>query len=173
MTLLRLAERGLYCEAGDFYIDPWQPVERAVITHAHGDHARWGSERYLSSREGAEVLRTRLGPAATIRAVDYGQAIDINGVRVSLHPAGHILGSAQIRIEHRGRVVVASGDYKVELDRTCAPFEPVRCHVFLTESTFGLPIYRWKPEAQVSSEINAWWRANREAGRSSLIYGYA
>ena len=110
MTLLRLAERGMYCEAGDFYIDPWLPVERAVITHGHGDHARWGSDRYLASREGEGVLRTRLGPSAKIRAVDWGEPVDVNGVRVSLHPAGHILGSAQIRVEHRGEVWVASGD---------------------------------------------------------------
>ncbi|HUQ84001.1 MAG TPA: hypothetical protein VM076_22820, partial [Gemmatimonadaceae bacterium] len=135
MTLLRLAERGLYCEAGDFYIDPWQPVERAVITHGHGDHARWGSARYLSSREGESVLRTRLGANTTIRAVDWGEAVDIDGVRVSLHPAGHILGSAQIRVEHRGEVWVASGDYKIEPDPTCTPFELVRCHTFITEST--------------------------------------
>src|SRR5436305_1690506 len=112
MTLLRLAERGLYCETGDFYVDPWQPVARAVITHAHGDHARWGSETYLSSLEGEGVLRTRLGAGPTIRAVDWGEAVEINGVRVSLHPAGHILGSAQIRVEHHGEVWVVSGDYK-------------------------------------------------------------
>src|SRR3954470_20662787 len=106
--MLRLNERGLYCEAGDFYIDPWQPVDRAVITHAHGDHARWGSASYLCAREGAGVLRTRLGADASIQAVEYGEAVDVNGVRVSLHPAGHILGSAQIRVEHRGEVWVAS-----------------------------------------------------------------
>jgi len=173
MTLLRLAERGLYCEAGDFYIDPWQPVERAVITHGHGDHARWGSDRYLSSREGESVLRTRLGAATHIRAVDWGEAVDVNGVRVSLHPAGHILGSAQIRVEHRGEVWVASGDYKVEPDPTCTPFELVRCHTFITESTFGLPIYRWTPDHEVFAEIRAWWRANRDEGRASVLFGYA
>ena len=173
MTLLRLAERGLYCEAGDFYIDPWQPVERAVITHGHGDHARWGSERYLSSREGSEVLRTRLGPNATIRAIDYGEAIDVSGVRVSLHPAGHILGSAQVRVEHRGEVWVASGDYKTQPDPTCTAFELVRCHTFITESTFGLPIYRWPPDQEVFDAIRAWWRTNRDRGRASLLFGYA
>ena len=173
MTLLRLAERGLYCEAGDFYIDPWQPVQRAVITHAHGDHARWGSDRYLSSREGAAVLRTRLGPGATIRAVDYGEAIDVNGVRVSLHPAGHILGSAQVRVEHHGEVWVASGDYKTQPDPTCSPFELVRCHTFITESTFGLPIYRWPPDSEVFDAMRAWWRSNRDHGRASLLFGYA
>src|SRR6185436_7713985 len=173
MTLLRLAERGLYCEAGDFYIDPWQPVERAVITHAHGDHARWGSNSYACSRECEGVLRTRLGPTARIQALDWGEVIDMNGVRVSLHPAGHILGSAQIRVEYRGEVWVASGDYKTDPDPTCTPFELVRCDTFITESTFGLPIYRWTPEAQVFDEIRAWWTANRDAGRASLLFAYA
>jgi putative mRNA 3-end processing factor len=173
MTLLRLAESGLYCEAGDFYIDPWQPVARAVITHAHGDHARWGSSAYACSRECEGVLRTRLGPQASIRSLDWGEVIDMNGVRVSLHPAGHILGSAQIRVEHRGEVWVASGDYKTDPDPTCTPFELVRCDTFITESTFGLPIYRWTPEAQVFAEIRAWWTANRDAGRASLLFGYA
>ena len=173
MTLLRLAERGLYCEAGDFYIDPWLPVARAVITHGHGDHARWGSDRYLGSREGEAVLRTRLGPGATIRAVDWGEPIEVNGVRVSLHPAGHILGSAQIRVEYRGEVWVASGDYKLEPDPTCTPFELVRCHTFITESTFGLPIYRWSPDHEVFAAIRAWWRQNLDHGRASVIFGYA
>ena len=173
MTLLRLAELGLYCEAGDFYIDPWQPVARAVITHAHGDHARWGSSAYACSREGEGVLRTRLGPDASIRALDWGEDVDMNGVRVSLHPAGHILGSAQIRVEHRGEIWVVSGDYKTDPDPTCTPFELVRCDTFITESTFGLPIYRWTPEAQVFAEIRAWWTANRDAGRASLLFAYA
>ena len=173
MTLLRHAERGLYCEAGDFYIDPWQPVARAVITHAHGDHARWGSEAYLCSRECEGVLRTRLGPAATIRGLNWGEVVELNGVRVSLHPAGHILGSAQIRVEHKGEVWVASGDYKTDPDPTCTPFELVRCHTFITESTFGLPIYRWTPDAQVFDEIRGWWRTNRDEGRASVLFGYA
>jgi putative mRNA 3-end processing factor len=171
--MLRLNERGLFCEGGDFYIDPWQPVDRAVITHAHGDHARWGSESYLCSRECEGVLRTRLGPGAAIQAAAYGEAVHINGVRVSLHPAGHILGSAQIRVEHRGEVWVASGDYKTDPDPTCTPFELVRCNTFITESTFGLPIYRWCAEWQVFDEIRAWWRTNKEAERASVLFGYA
>jgi putative mRNA 3-end processing factor len=173
MTLLRLAERGLFCEAGGFYIDPWQPVARAIITHAHGDHAHWGSEAYACSRECEGVLRTRLGPAAIIRGLDWGEPFEMNGVRVSLHPAGHILGSAQIRVEHHGEVWVASGDYKTDPDPTCTPFELVRCNTFITESTFGLPIYRWSPDAQVFAEIRAWWAANRDAGRASVLFGYA
>ena len=172
-TVLRLTERGVYCEAGDFYIDPWLDVDRAVITHAHGDHARWGSRHYLAVREGERVLRTRLGAAAAIEVVDYGQPVTLNGVRVSLHPAGHILGSAQVRVEHRGEVWVVSGDYKTEPDATCTPFEPLRCHTFITESTFGLPIYRWAPESEVFGEIRSWWRANQEAGRTSVLFAYA
>ncbi len=171
--LLRSTDRGFYCEAGGFFIDPWAPVDRAVITHAHGDHARWGSRYYLASHEGRHVLRTRLGPAARIETVDYGKPVDLNGVRVSLHPAGHILGSAQVRVEHRGEVWVVSGDYKTEPDPTCAPFEVVRCHTFVTESTFGLPVYRWQPQQDVFAGMREWWRANREAGRASIVFGYA
>jgi putative mRNA 3-end processing factor len=173
MALLRIDARGLYCEAGQFHIDPWEPVDRAIITHAHGDHARWGSRRYLCSREGERVLRTRLGPDAVIEAVDYGQTIDFDGVRVSLHPAGHILGSAQIRVEHHGEVWVASGDYKTDPDSTCTAFELVKCHTFITESTFGLPIYRWTDEREVFDDIRAWWSANRDAGRASILFAYA
>lgn len=171
--LLRITDRGLWCEAGDFYIDPWLPVERAVITHAHGDHARWGSERYLACREGERVLRTRLGPDARIRTVPYGEPVEVDGVRVSFHPAGHILGSAQVRVEHHGEVWVVSGDYKTEPDPTCTAFEAVRCHTFVTESTFGLPIYRWRPQDEAFDEIAEWWRGNADAGRASVLFGYA
>ena len=171
--LLRTTDQGLFCEAGGFHVDPWLPVDRAVITHAHGDHARWGSRSYLAARAGERVLRTRLGPDAHVTTVQYGEPVDMNGVRVSFHPAGHILGSAQVRVEHRGEVWVASGDYKTEPDPTCAPFEPLRCHTFVTESTFGLPIYRWTPQAEAFRDIRAWWRANREAGRASIIFAYA
>lgn len=171
--MLRSTDRGLYCEAGDFHIDPWLPVERAIITHAHGDHARWGSQHYLAARAGERVLRTRLGPQASITTVDYGERVTFNDVRVSLHPAGHILGSAQVRVEHRGEVWVASGDYKTEPDETCAPFELVRCHTFITESTFGLPIYRWMPQRDAFDAMHAWWRTNADDGRASVIFAYA
>lgn len=173
MTLLRIDARGLYCEAGDFYIDPWEPVDRAIITHAHGDHARGGSRHYLCSLEGERVLRTRLGPDAGIESLAYGHSIDFAGVRVSLHPAGHILGSAQIRVEHHGEVWVVSGDYKTDPDSTCTPFELVKCHTFITESTFGLPIYRWTDEREVFDDIGAWWAANRDADRASVLFAYA
>ncbi len=171
--LLRVTDRGLYCEAGDFYIDPWQPVDRAVITHAHGDHARWGSRHYLASAEGSRVLRTRLGADASIEYLEFRQKISLNGVRLSLHPAGHILGSAQIRVEHGGEVWVVSGDYKVDPDPTCTPFEVVPCRTFISESTFGLPIYRWQPQAEVFAEMRDWWSANAAAGRASIVYAYA
>ncbi|MBY0230465.1 MAG: ligase-associated DNA damage response exonuclease [Gemmataceae bacterium] len=171
--LLHLTDAGLYCPEGRFHIDPWKPVERAVTTHVHADHARPGLGRYLVAADGLAVARTRLGQSSTIDAVEYGTAVDIGGVRVSLHPAGHILGSAQVRVEHRGQVWVVSGDYKTGPDRTCRPFEPVRCHAFITESTFGLPIYRWRPQEEVYGEINAWWRENRAAGKASLLLGYA
>src|SRR5262245_20994864 len=139
--LLTVSDAGLYCSAGDFYIDPWLPVPRALITHAHADHARAGSQRYLTAAPGRFVLQHRLGAAAVLDTLEYGEPLRIGGVRVSLHPAGHVLGSSQIRLERQGQVWVVSGDYKTVADPTCAPFELVRCHVFVTESTFGLPIY--------------------------------
>jgi putative mRNA 3-end processing factor len=171
--LLQLTDAGLYCPAGDFHIDPWRPVDRAVITHAHSDHARGGSARYLCSREGESVSRARLGPDVSITSASYGETLHHNGVALTFHPAGHILGSAQIRLEFQGEVWVVSGDYKTVPDPTCTAFEPVRCHTFVTESTFGLPIYRWPTPSDVFAEINAWWRGNQEAGRVSLLFGYA
>jgi len=172
MNLIVPRPEGLYCPPGDFYIDPWRPVARAVITHGHGDHARSGSDAYLCHDDSVPILRRRLGEIE-VRGAAYGEPVEINGVRISLHPAGHILGSAQVRVEHRGEVWVASGDYKTEPDGTCAPFEPIRCHAFITESTFGLPIYRWRPQATIAAEINAWWRANAAAGRTSVVFAYS
>jgi len=168
---------GLYCPPGDFYIDPWRPVDRAVITHAHGDHARPGNGHYLAAAPSAGVLRARLGSDIALQTLAFGETIDHHGVRLSLHPAGHVLGSAQVRLEHAGHVWVASGDYFVsgpgDLNTTCDPFEPVRCDCFITESTFGLPIYRWCPQREVFDDIDAWWRGNAEAGRASLLMAYS
>ena len=164
---------GLYCPPGDFYIDPWRQVARAVITHGHSDHARPGHGSYLAQRDGEGILRRRLGADIALQTLAYGEVVEHHGVKLSLHPAGHVLGSAQVRLEHGGRVWVASGDYKLESDGTCAPFEPVRCDTFITESTFGLPIYRWPTQAALFAEINAWWRANAEAGRASVLFAYA
>lgn len=167
---------GLYCPPGDFFIDPWRPVDRAVLTHAHADHARRGHAHYLAAAPAEGVLRARLGEI-TLQSLAYGEAVEHRGVRVSLHPAGHVLGSAQVRLEHGAQVWVASGDYFVsgagDHNLTCAPFEPVRCDCFITESTFGLPIYRWRPQREVYAEIDRWWRANAEAGRASVLFGYS
>jgi putative mRNA 3-end processing factor len=162
---------GLYCEAGGFYVDPWLPVERAVITHAHSDHARDGCAAYLCAEPGRAVLARRL-PDARIETLPYGEPLTIGDVRVSMHPAGHILGSAQIRVEHHGETWVVSGDYKRQPDPTCTPFEPVPCHTFITEATFGLPIYTWDPVASVIDDILGWWRGNRDAGRPSVLFCY-
>ncbi len=171
--LLSANDRGLYCAAGDFYIDPWKPVDLAVTTHAHSDHARSGSQCYLTAEPGRGVLQERLGAASRIETLPYGGSTTRNGVTISLHPAGHILGSSQVRVEHRGEVWVVSGDYKTQAEPTCAPFEPVRCHTFISESTFGLPIYRWRPQEEIFAGINEWWRTNQQAGRTSVLFAYS
>jgi len=175
--LVVLRPEGMYCPPGDFFIDPWRPVERAVITHAHSDHARSGHRHYLAAAPSAPVLKARLG-GISLDTLAYGEAVTMNGVTVSLHPAGHVLGSAQVRIAHRGRVWVASGDYKAgpgfaAEDATCEAFEPLRCDTFISESTFGLPVYRWKPQAAIAADINAWWAANAAAGRASVLMAYS
>ncbi len=171
--LLERTDHGLYCAVGDFHVDPWRPVKRAIITHAHSDHARAGSQSYLTAERGVDILRDRVGNESVIQGIPFGEPVVHNGVRVSLHPAGHILGSAQARIEHQGQVWVVSGDYKTVPDRTCDAFEPLRCQVFITESTFGLPIYRWRNNDELVAEVNDWWRTNQERGRTSIILAYA
>lgn len=173
MTLLTESDHGLYCPRGRFYVDPWQPVERAVVTHAHADHARPGSQAYLAAKAGEHILRTRLPDVASFQFVEYGSTVSMNGVNVSLHPAGHMTGSAQVRMEYRGEVLVVTGDYKRQADPTCAAFEPIKCHTFVTESTFGLPIYRWNNPQAVFDDINQWWRTNQQAGRTSVLFTYA
>ncbi len=172
MDLIVQRPEGLYCPAGDFYIDPWRAVDRAVITHAHADHARGGHAHYLAAAPAEGVLRARLG-GINLQTLAYGQRITHHGVELSLHPAGHVLGSAQVRLAHGGQVWVASGDYKVAPDKTCDAFEPVSCDVFITESTFGLPIYRWRPDAEIFAGINAWWAANAALGRASVLQCYS
>lgn len=172
-SLISLTSKGLYCRQGGFYVDPWLPVDKAVVTHAHADHAYRGSKNYLVAAEGERLARIRLDPEATITGQKYGLTSEINGVRVSFHPAGHILGSAQVRIEYKGEVWVVSGDYKLTPDATCAAFEPVKCNFFITEATFGLPIYRWPPPTQVFAEIDEWWQRNRENGKASVIFAYS
>ena len=162
---------GLYCEAGDFFIDPWGTTPRALITHAHGDHARPGSQAYLCTTACAPLLARRLDPAP-IQTLAYGEHLTLGSVTVSFHPAGHVLGSAQIRIEGPGGVWVVSGDYKRALDPTCAPFEPLQCDVFVTESTFALPVYHWDPTAAVVADLLAWWRENADRGLTSVVFCY-
>lgn len=172
MPLIEFSDCGLYCRAGNFYIDPWRPVERAVITHAHSDHARWGSQSYLCHNDTKPILQTRLGPGH-YQSVGWNQTVYINGVQVSLHPAGHIIGSSQIRIEYNGEVWVISGDYKIENDGLSGQFEPVKCHHFISECTFGLPIYRWKKQEEIFSNIQDWILRNKESGKSSILFAYS
>ena len=170
--LIQLRPEGLYCPAGDFHIDPWRPVPRAVITHGHGDHARLGMGAYHTTREGLPILEWRLGEQIYM-AHEYGVPFSMGRAQVSLHPAGHVLGSAQVRVEVDGEVWVASGDYKRQHDPTCAPFEVVRCDTFITEATFGLPVYRWPDTSEVAREIVAWRMRCGERGEAAILYCYA
>jgi putative mRNA 3-end processing factor len=164
---------GLFCPSGGFHIDPWRPVPRALLTHAHGDHARAGSAAYLCTPGTAALVARRVGSDAAIETIGYGTRLTLGDVRVSFHPAGHVLGSAQVRVESSaGETWVVGGDYKRAADPTCAPFEPVRCDTFVTESTFGLPIYRWDPAASIVADILDWWHANAAAGKASVLFCY-
>jgi len=169
--MLTFTDHGIYCEAGDFFIDPWRPVNRALITHGHADHARPGHGAYLATEAAAPVIRHRLG--VPVETIAFGETRRIGSADVSFHPAGHVPGSAQIRVEVGGEVWVVSGDYKVEPDGLCELFEPVRCHAFVTECTFGLPVFRWRGQQEAMDEVNAWWRANAEAGIASVIGAYS
>ncbi len=171
--LLRFTKKGIYCPAGDFYIDPTQRVSKALVTHAHSDHARWGMEHYLAHEDSLPIMKLRLGKQISAQTVRYGEEIDIHGVKVSFHPAGHIIGSSQIRVEHKGEIWVASGDYKIEDDGFTVPFEPIKCHTFISETTFALPVFRWQSQQSVIDEIDAWWAQNAAIGRPSLISAYS
>jgi putative mRNA 3-end processing factor len=171
--LIEPTPAGLYCEPGGFHIDPWLPVDRAVITHAHGDHLRPGSGADLCAERSRPLVLHRLGVDAPVTHVAYGETTVINGVQVSFHPSGHILGAAQVRVEHRGEVWVASGDYKRDPDPTCEPFEPQRCHTFITEATFSLPVFTWDPVSQTAGEIVEWWDEMVAAGRPAVLFAYA
>lgn len=170
--VLSFTDRGIYCAAGDFYVDPWRPVERALITHGHADHARWGMGTYLATHSALPVMRHRLGDISA-EGVRYGEVRKIGDASVSFHPAGHVPGSAQIRVEVAGEVAVASGDYKVTDDGLSEPFEPVKCHHFITESTFGLPVFRWKDQTEVAKELNAWWAGCAAEGKTAFLGAYA
>jgi len=164
---------GIYCAQAKIYIDPWKPVDKAIITHAHSDHARWGMRSYIAHKFSVPVMRYRLGADIDVMPLDYDEEVVINGVKITLHPAGHIWGSAQVRLEYKGEVWVVSGDYKLQADGISTPFEPIKCHSFITESTFGLPIYKFPDPAEVHADINAWWRKNQLEEKNSVILAYA
>ena len=173
MAIIAFTQKGIYCTQGNFYVDPWLPVDKAIITHGHADHARWGSAHYLCHEFTKPILQLRLGANISVSTLPYGEVQMINGVKVSLHPAGHIIGSAQIRMEYKGEVAVVSGDYKTTYDGISTAFEPVKCHSFVTESTFGLPIYNWKSDDEIFSEIKQWIAGNQAQGKASIFIAYS
>ena len=173
MALLEFTPAGIYCPQADVYIDPWKRVNKALITHGHSDHSRPGSKYYLCSELSEPIVRHRLGANNNISTLPYGTKTTVNGVQFSFHPAAHIIGSSQIRVEYKGEIWVASGDYKTENDSISGEFEVVPCHTFITESTFGLPVYQWRPQSEVIEEVNQWWRQNREQGKASIISAYS
>jgi putative mRNA 3-end processing factor len=172
MNLIEFTDKGLFCAPGNFYIDPWKPVANAVITHAHSDHARAGSAHYLCHEYSKPLLQLRLGDH-DFQSVPWGETVSRNGVKVSLHPAGHIIGSSQVRVEYQGEVWVVSGDYKTENDGLSGAFEPVKCDTFITESTFGLPIYNWKPQEEIFNGIRSWVIKNKNEGKVPVLIAYS
>lgn len=170
--MLNFRPEGIYCVPGDFYIDPWKPVDKALITHGHADHARWGIKKYLCHHFTVPILKSRIGNDINVQGVEYNEILYVNNVKISFHPAGHIIGSAQIRLEYKGKVVVISGDYKVQDDGISTPFEPIQCHEFITESTFGLPIYNWLPTATYNEQMRQWVLNNQSQGKTSIFIGY-
>lgn len=170
--VLQMRQAGLYCPAGDFYIDPWRRVERALITHAHADHARWGHDHYLATPRTVAMLYHRLGQVSA-QSIAYDHILTIGGAKVSFHPAGHLPGSAQIRVEVGGEVWVVSGDYKTEHDGAAEAFAPIKCHTFISECTFGLPAFHWQPQAQIFDDINSWWSDCAKDGIIPVLGAYS
>ncbi|MFS4418413.1 ligase-associated DNA damage response exonuclease [Maribacter sp. 2307ULW6-5] len=170
--LLEFTDKGIYCAAAKVYLDPWKPVDKAIISHGHADHSRWGHRRYITHKKNVPIIKHRLGDIE-VTGREWGETFTINNVTFSLHPAGHIIGSSQIRVEHRGEVWVFTGDYKTEDDGICTPYEPVPCHTFITECTFGLPAFSWTPQKAVLADINAWWAQNRKERKTSVLFGYS
>lgn len=173
MKFIKFTKKGIYCIPGKFYLDPWYPVDYAIISHGHADHSRWGNKHYLCHQNSKNILLHRLGKDISIETLSYNQIKTINGVKVSFFPAGHIIGSVQIKLEYKGKVVVFSGDYKTNPDFITTPFEPVKCHEFITESTFGLPIYSWKTEAELQSQLQQWIVNNQKQNKTSVFFGYS
>ncbi|WP_286967581.1 ligase-associated DNA damage response exonuclease [Flavobacterium sp. UBA4854] len=170
--LLQFNDKGIYCQQADVYLDPWRPVKNAIITHGHSDHARWGHENYITHYSNIPIIKYRLGEI-NVSGKDWNETFIINGVKFSFHPAGHIIGSAQIRVEYKGEIWVFTGDYKTEDDGISIPYEVVKCHSFITECTFGLPAFKWEPQADVMTDINNWWAENRAEGKTSILFGYS
>ena len=170
--LLAFNANGIYCAQADVYLDPWRKVDRAIISHGHADHSRWGNKKYITHHHNIPIMKHRLGEIDVVGKA-YGESFTINNVKFSLHPAGHVIGSSQIRVEHKGEVWVFTGDYKDEADGVSTPFEPVKCDTFITECTFGLPAFKWKPQADVMQDINQWWAENKAEGRTSVLFGYS
>ncbi len=170
--LLEFTNSGIYCEAADVYLDPWKPVKKAIISHGHADHSRWGHQRYITHHSNVPIVQHRLGKI-NITGKEWGETFTINGVRFSLHPAGHIIGSSQIRVEHKGEIWVFTGDYKIEDDGLATPYEPIKCNTFITECTFGLPAFLWRPQQEVIDDINSWWAENKANGQTSVLFGYS
>lgn len=170
--VLTFTDKGIYCPAGGFFIDPWRAVDRALITHAHSDHARWGHGHYLSTPGTDAVMRHRLG-AINGQVLGFGAPVVVNGVTVSFHAAGHVPGSAMIKVERGGEVWVVSGDYKVDPDGLAEPWEPVKCDAFISECTFGLPVFRWESNREAMARVAAWWRGNAAQGVTSIIGAYS
>ncbi|WP_026776463.1 ligase-associated DNA damage response exonuclease [Polaribacter sp. Hel_I_88] len=173
MKLVKFTKKGIYCIPGKFYLDPWYPVDYAIISHGHADHSRSGNKHYLCQNDSKAIIKHRLGQEISIESLGYNQPKNINGVQVSFFPAGHVIGSAQIRLEYKGYVVVFSGDYKTQPDFISTPYEPVKCHEFITESTFGLPIYKWKTEEELQTELTNWVLQNQANNRTSVFLGYS
>ncbi len=170
--LLVFNEKGIYCEKAKVYLDPWKPVDHAIISHGHADHSRWGHKKYITHHSNVPIIKHRLGEII-VTGKEWNETFTINGVKFSLHPAGHIIGSSQIRVEYKGEVWVFTGDYKMEDDGVAVPYESVKCHSFITECTFGLPAFKWVPQEQVMTDVNNWWQQNREDGRTSVLFGYS
>ena len=170
--LLEFTDRGIYCEQAGVYLDPWKPVDKAIISHGHADHSRYGHKKYITHSRNLPIIKHRLGDI-NASSVEWNQPFKVNGVTFSLHPAGHILGSSQIRVEYKGEVWVFTGDYKTQNDGLTTPFELVPCHTLITECTFGLPAFNWLPSQEVMDEINTWWAANKAEGLTSVLFGYS
>lgn len=170
--LLQFNDNGIYCKQADVYIDAWRPVGKCIITHGHADHSRWGHKQYITHHKNVPIIKHRLGEI-TVSGKEWGETFAINGVTFSLHPAGHIVASSQVRAEYKGEVWVFTGDFKTENDGIAEPFELVKCHTFITECTFGLPAFKWTPQAEVFNDINTWWAANQAEKKTSILFGYS